>query len=60
MLVGGLFKGTVHWNQLVVYLAAEVIGAVIAGLLYVALNTRRVAAHSVAAPKSVPAEGVSA
>ncbi|MFI5688657.1 MIP/aquaporin family protein [Streptomyces sp. NPDC051636] len=41
MITGELFNGTVHWNQLPVYLAAEVIGAVAAGLLYTALNARR-------------------
>ncbi|MGW2567754.1 MIP/aquaporin family protein [Streptomyces sp. NPDC001537] len=41
MLVGQLFNGTVHWNQLPVYLVAEVVGAVAAGFLYVALNARR-------------------
>ncbi|MFG2791421.1 MIP/aquaporin family protein [Streptomyces sp. NPDC048419] len=41
MITGRLFGGTVHWNQLPVYLAAEVIGAVAAGFLYVALNARR-------------------
>ncbi|NUR00913.1 MAG: aquaporin family protein [Streptomyces sp.] len=41
MLVGQVFNGTVHWNQLPVYLIAEVVGAVAAGFLYVALNARR-------------------
>ncbi|MFJ9906535.1 MIP/aquaporin family protein [Streptomyces sp. NPDC101152] len=41
MITGQLFGGTVHWDQLPVYLAAEVIGAVAAGFLYVALNARR-------------------
>ncbi|WP_316756684.1 MIP/aquaporin family protein [Streptomyces herbicida] len=41
MITGQLFDGTVHWNQLPVYLAAEVLGAVAAGFLYVALNARR-------------------
>jgi glycerol uptake facilitator protein len=41
MLVGQVFNGTVHWNQLPVYLIAEVVGAVAAGFLYAALNARR-------------------
>ena len=41
MLVGQLFNGTVHWNQLPVYLIGDVVGAVAAGFLYVALNARR-------------------
>jgi glycerol uptake facilitator protein len=61
MLVGQLLGGTVHWNQLSIYLGAEIIGAVLAGLTYVALNARRAAAaHAVTAPQPVPAEGVSA
>ncbi|GAA3828352.1 MIP/aquaporin family protein [Streptomyces coacervatus] len=41
MITGELFGGTVHWDQLPVYLAAEVIGAIAGGVLYVALNTHR-------------------
>jgi len=41
MLIGQLFGGTVHWDQLPVYLIAEVLGGVAAGLCYVALNRRR-------------------
>ncbi|MFD8221956.1 MIP/aquaporin family protein [Streptomyces sp. NPDC059697] len=41
MLVGQLFSGTVHWSQLPVYLIGDVVGAVVAGFLYVALNARR-------------------
>lgn len=44
MLVGESYGGTVHWGQAPVYLAAEVIGAVVAGLLYTVLNTRRTTA----------------
>ncbi|MET7475969.1 aquaporin [Streptomyces sp. NPDC005648] len=44
MITGRLFGGTVHWDQAPVYLAAEVIGAVAAGLLYTALNAHRGAA----------------
>ncbi|MXM62205.1 hypothetical protein GR925_01755 [Streptomyces sp. HUCO-GS316] len=41
MITGELFGGTVHWDQLPVYLAAELFGAVAAGVCYVALNTHR-------------------
>jgi glycerol uptake facilitator protein len=34
MLVGQFAGATVHWNQLPVYVLAEVVGAVLAGLLY--------------------------
>lgn len=44
MITGEFFGGTVHWNQMPVYIAAEVLGAVAAGVLYTALNTRRPAA----------------
>jgi glycerol uptake facilitator protein len=49
MITGELFNGTVHWDQLPVYLAAEVIGAVAAGVLYTALNAHRKAAAATAA-----------
>ena len=54
MITGELFGGTVHWGQLPVYLAAEVIGAVVAGLLYVALN-KAVAAVPAEIPAAQPA-----
>lgn len=59
MLVGQVFNGTVHWNQLPVYLIAEVVGAVAAGFLYVALNARRGTAPSteVTAEPVAAAEG---
>jgi glycerol uptake facilitator protein len=41
MLIGQLFGGAVHWEQLPVYLIAEFAGAVAAGLAYTALNRRR-------------------
>jgi glycerol uptake facilitator protein len=59
MLIGQFYGGTVHWNQIGVYLAAEVAGAVIAGFTYVALNSTRAAAHA-ATSVQVPAEGVPA
>jgi glycerol uptake facilitator protein len=57
MLVGQLFGGTVHWSQLPVYLAAEFVGAVAAGFVYVAvLNTRRPALVQVTVtPTTTPA-----
>jgi glycerol uptake facilitator protein len=44
MVIGQLLGSTVHWSQLAVYLAAEVIGGAAAGFAYVALNARRTAA----------------
>jgi glycerol uptake facilitator protein len=41
MLIGQLFGGTVHWGQIPVYLAAEVLGAVAAGFAYSGLAVRR-------------------
>jgi glycerol uptake facilitator protein len=61
MLVGQGFGGTVHWNQLPVYLTSEIAGAVLAGLVYAALGVhRRAALRGAVAPQPVPAEGVSA
>jgi glycerol uptake facilitator protein len=59
MLIGQFFGGTVYWNQLWVYLVAEVCGGVAAGFLYSLLNPKRATA---AAAQSVPAsaEGVPA
>ncbi len=49
MLVGQIAGATVHWSQLPVYAAAEVIGAVVAGLIYTfVLN--RIPAASVIEP----------
>ncbi|UGQ13495.1 aquaporin [Yinghuangia sp. ASG 101] len=53
MVVGEWYGGTVHWGQLPVYLAAEVIGAVAAGLLYTALNARRKTAATTAGTTAV-------
>ncbi|MER5510537.1 aquaporin [Streptomyces sp. NPDC002766] len=58
MITGQIFDGTVHWNQLPVYLAAEVLGAVAAGFLYVALNARRGTATEATAEPVAAAEGV--
>jgi glycerol uptake facilitator protein len=59
MLVAQLYGGTVHWNQIAVYLSAEIIGGLIAGFAYIGLNARRAAAR-VEKSASVPAEGVQA
>lgn len=59
MLIGQFYGATVHWNQIGIYLSAEILGGVAAGLLYVALNSKRSAAR-VAEPVSAPAEGVPA
>ncbi|MGW7406056.1 MIP/aquaporin family protein [Streptomyces sp. NPDC054833] len=53
MITGQLFGGTVHWDQLPVYLAAEVLGAVAAGTLYTALNSHRTATTAGAARNQV-------
>jgi glycerol uptake facilitator protein len=60
MLVGQLSGGTVHWNQLPVYWGAEIVGGVLAGFAYVALNAKRAASHAASLSVSVPTEGVSA
>jgi glycerol uptake facilitator protein len=38
MLVGHAYGGTVHWEQLPVYVFAEILGAVLAGLAYARLE----------------------
>lgn len=48
MLTGQLFGGTVHWDQLPIYLIAEIAGAVLAGLAYAGLNARRRSAKALA------------
>jgi glycerol uptake facilitator protein len=60
MVIGQFFGSTVHWNQLPVYLAAEAVGAVAAGVLYAALNARRLPAGSAGepSPQVAPREGV--
>ncbi|MFG3442090.1 MIP/aquaporin family protein [Nonomuraea sp. NPDC047897] len=57
MLTGELFGGTVHWTQLPVYLVAELVGAVVAGVVYSALKARPAAAPS-QATAPVVSEGV--
>jgi glycerol uptake facilitator protein len=59
MLVGQLYGGTVHWNQIGVYLGAEILGGLIAGFAYTGLNARRAAARAEQSTP-VPAEGVQA
>lgn len=59
MLVGQVAGGTVHWNQLPVYLVAELVGAVAAGFAYTAVSVARTATRSAAAPSPRPTpEGV--
>ncbi|WP_328471855.1 MIP/aquaporin family protein [Streptomyces sp. NBC_00448] len=41
MVIGALYDGTVHWGQLPVYVGAEVVGALLAGLVHTAFATRR-------------------
>ncbi|MBF6352899.1 aquaporin [Nocardia flavorosea] len=41
MLIGQIYGGTVHWAQLPVYITAEGVGAVTAGLVYAGLTARR-------------------
>jgi glycerol uptake facilitator protein len=53
MLVGQIAGATVHWGQLPVYVAAEVAGAVLAGLIYTFVLNR--AAAPVAEPAPAPA-----
>jgi glycerol uptake facilitator protein len=40
MLVQQILGGDVHWEQLPVYVVAEVLGAVLAGLAYTAIAGR--------------------
>jgi glycerol uptake facilitator protein len=54
MLVGQVFGGEVQWGQLPVYVAAEVVGAVVAGLVYVAVAVRRTAVADRSAPAPQP------
>jgi glycerol uptake facilitator protein len=60
MLIGQLFGGTVHWDQLPVYLLAEVVGAVAAGLVHAALAARRPALAATGGTVSAPADPVTA
>ncbi len=48
MLVEQIAGGTVHWQQLPVYLIAEFVGAAAAGFAYVAISTARAAARTAA------------
>jgi glycerol uptake facilitator protein len=49
MLIQQMAGGTVHWSQLPVYLIAEFVGAIVAGLAYGAIATARAAARRAAA-----------
>ncbi|MCJ0869597.1 MIP/aquaporin family protein [Streptomyces sp. AP-93] len=52
MVTGQVFGAQIHWDQLPVYVIAEIAGAVAAGFLYAFLNTHR----SKTAPAEVPAQ----
>ncbi|NBM18558.1 MIP/aquaporin family protein [Streptomyces sp. GC420] len=59
MVVGELSGSTVQWEQLPVYLIAQVAGAVAAGFLYLTLGARRQTAATTEAPaEPAAAEGV--
>ena len=61
MLIGQFYGGTVHWNQMWVYLSAEILAGMAAGFVYIALNARRAApAAPTASSVAVPSEGVPA
>ncbi|MFZ3493347.1 MIP/aquaporin family protein [Streptomyces sp. 5.8] len=57
MLTGQVFGAEIKWDQLPVYLVAEIAGAVLAGFLYAFLNTRRSEAAR-AEPSVAPAPAV--
>ena len=54
MLVGQFSGATVEWNQLSVYVLAEIGGGVLAGLTYLALNRRRSTASTEEPTRTVP------
>jgi glycerol uptake facilitator protein len=56
MLVGAAGGTTVHWGQLPVYLAAEIVGAVVAGFLYTAVLNRTPEAARAGRPAAAQAE----
>jgi glycerol uptake facilitator protein len=57
MLVSQVAGGTVHWGQLPVYLVAEFVGGIVAGLAYGAVATARAARRTATA---VPAPAAAA
>src|ERR1051326_5671538 len=57
MLVLQFAGGDVHWGQLPVYLIAEFVGAVVAGVIYVAMTTIRSAPTTPAQPAGRAADG---
>ena len=59
MLIGQFYGGTVHWNQIWVYLSAEILAGIAAGFVYIALNARRAAVPTTSSV-AVPSEGVPA
>jgi glycerol uptake facilitator protein len=61
MLVGQVAGAPVQWGQFPLYLAAEVVGAVLAGMVYVVvLNSRRLAEADAATTPAPAAEPVAA
>jgi glycerol uptake facilitator protein len=58
MVIGRFFGSTVHWGQLPVYLAAEAVGAIAAGFVSTALNTRSRTVAAGPAEPAARAEGV--
>lgn len=61
MLIGQFYGGTVHWNQMWVYVSAEILAGMAAGFVYIALNARRAAPTvPTASSVAVPSEGVPA
>jgi glycerol uptake facilitator protein len=60
MLIGQFYGGTVHWNQIGVYLPAEFLGAVAAAFAYGALNARRATAPAASESRTASSEGVPA
>ncbi|MEV2276596.1 MIP/aquaporin family protein [Nocardiopsis sp. NPDC049922] len=53
MITGELFGGSVHWSQLPVYLGAEVVGAIAAGVVHTLLKARA-SASATRASEPVP------
>ncbi|MEV4128634.1 aquaporin [Nocardia sp. NPDC049707] len=58
MLIGQAYGGPVHWAQLPVYLIAEMIGALAAGLAYAGLTARHRVAATNALANPITTEGI--
>jgi glycerol uptake facilitator protein len=59
MLVEQFFGGTVHWGQIPVYLSAEILAGLLAGVVYHVIASSRAAEIPAAAPaRAAKAEGV--